>query len=262
MPSPTTHASHLRKLKKVLGAVLLVYGIFALLTPFTPGAFLALLGAEYLGIRLLFWERLKARLSQPPWPVITIVASVLVSLVTAGIFFTVLKHQRSGGLAARPAVTRPVSPPPVKPSPPAPTPGNCPPPAPTPRAPTVGCLMVGGNLVRIEYARTPAEQARGLSQRDRLDADAGMYFVFPDQDTRAFWMTDTRIPLDLIWVRDGRVIGATENVRPEPGVADDRLRRYPSPGPVDAVLEMNAGWAAARGVAAGDTVSPVFRERY
>lgn len=113
-------------------------------------------------------------------------------------------------------------------------------------------VRVGDATLRAEIARTSAEHTRGLSGRDRLADDAGMLFVFPEPAQRTFWMKDTRIPLDMVWLRGGRVIGITANVQPEPRIPDEQLRRYPSPGPVDHVLEVNAGWAERHGVTVGD----------
>jgi len=48
------------KLKKVIGVILIIYGIIALLTPFTPGSWLAFIGLELLGVDLIFWEKIKA----------------------------------------------------------------------------------------------------------------------------------------------------------------------------------------------------------
>lgn len=224
------HARHLIILKKILGSLLLAYGILALLTPFTPGAFLALLGAEYLGIRLLFWERLKARLATPTGRVATIVASVMITLFSLGVLATFLAFRQPSRQFA------PITLPPL-------------------RVELPGRMQVGEHTVRVEIARTPAQHARGLSHRDALAPDRGMLFVFPEAAPRTFWMKDTRIALDLIWIRAGKVLGVTANVRPQPGVPDDRLRRYRSPGPVDAVLEVNAGWAAAHGVRHGTPVA-------
>jgi len=116
-------------------------------------------------------------------------------------------------------------------------------------------LHVGPATVIVELARTPEEWARGLSERNSLPQEGGMLFVFPTAEPRTFWMKDTRISLDMIWVRDGKVIGITVDVPPERGVVDAVLRRYPSPGGVDHVLEVNAGWAAEHDVKIGDAVT-------
>lgn len=115
-------------------------------------------------------------------------------------------------------------------------------------------LRIGIATVRVEVARTPEEHRRGLSNRDTLLRDAGMLFEFPATERKSFWMKDTRMPLDILWIRDGRVLAVTAGARPEPGVPDFELHQYPSPGPVDRVLEVNAGWAARHGVVSGTMV--------
>ena len=76
-----------------------------------------------------------------------------------------------------------------------------------------------------------------------------MLFVFDSLGRRDFWMRGVDFPLDMIWIRDGRVRGVTPDVPPE---AISRNRLYPSPGPIDRVLEMRGGWAAARSIRTGD----------
>lgn len=122
------------------------------------------------------------------------------------------------------------------------------------RSLAVRALRVGGATVAVELAQTSAEWARGLSNRETLSPDTGLLFVFPSAASRTFWMKETLIPLDLLWIRDGRVIGVTENVQPEPGVPENQLRRYGSPEPADQVLEVPAGWSERNGVRVGDPV--------
>jgi uncharacterized membrane protein (UPF0127 family) len=118
------------------------------------------------------------------------------------------------------------------------------------RGPRVILQNAGGgeHAVAVELARTPAEQQRGLMFRERLDQDAGMLFVFPAAGPHAFWMKNTLIPLDMIFIGDdGTVVGVVE--RAEPHSLQPRsggVSRY--------VLEVNGGWAAAHGIRKGDRV--------
>lgn len=100
---------------------------------------------------------------------------------------------------------------------------------------------------RAEIARTPQEQARGLMFRESLPRLAGMLFVYPREENVAFWMRNTLIPLDMIFVDGaGRVVRVHENAIP--------LDETPIPGgaPTLAVLEINGGMAATIGIDAGD----------
>jgi uncharacterized membrane protein (UPF0127 family) len=106
----------------------------------------------------------------------------------------------------------------------------------------------GAHPVAVEVVRTDADRARGLMYRTALAEGAGMLFVFEETGEHAFWMKNTLIPLDMIFIDDsGRVTGVVE--RATPGSLEPR-----SGGPSRYVLEVNGGWAAARGVAAGDQV--------
>jgi uncharacterized membrane protein (UPF0127 family) len=103
---------------------------------------------------------------------------------------------------------------------------------------------------RVEVARTGAEQARGLMFRTAMGADEGM--LFPSDPPRAgvaFWMKNTVIPLDIIFVGvDNRILNIAANTVPYSEAP------IPSAGKVSAVLELNAGRAAALGIVAGDRV--------
>ncbi len=103
------------------------------------------------------------------------------------------------------------------------------------------------HVVQVELARTPAERSRGLMERTQLGADAGMLFLFDETSAHAFWMKNTLIPLDLIFIgEDGRVVGVV--ARAIPGDLSPRS----AGGASRYVLEVNGGWTEAHGVAAGD----------
>jgi uncharacterized protein len=103
------------------------------------------------------------------------------------------------------------------------------------------------STVDVEIARTPAEQERGLMYRRDLAADAGMIFVFPAEAEHAFWMKNTFIPLDMIFIADGgAVVGIVESA--EPMTTTPRTVHKPS----RYVLEVNGGWSAAHAVKPGD----------
>ena len=107
--------------------------------------------------------------------------------------------------------------------------------------------------VRVELARTGQEHGRGLMFREHLDADAGMLFLYPAEDIRRFWMRNTLIPLDMIFISaDRRVVGIVENAEP----LTETLRQVAEPSQY--VLEVNGGYAAAHGITAGTPVE--FRD--
>ena len=103
---------------------------------------------------------------------------------------------------------------------------------------------------KVEVARTDAEQARGLMFRESLAPDAGMIFPMDPPRPASFWMKNTVIPLDMIFVRPDGVIAriAAETV-------PYSLDPVDSGEPVAAVLEIAGGRAAQLGISEGDKVT-------
>ena len=109
--------------------------------------------------------------------------------------------------------------------------------------------------VAVELARTPEEQRRGLSGRDGLGWGEGMLFLYRDAGFQQFWMIDMRFPIDMVWIRDGRIVGIHHRVPPPAdGTPPDALPRYAPGELVDAVLEVPAGFAQASGWARDSAV--------
>ena len=128
-------------------------------------------------------------------------------------------------------------------------------PNPQPTAPaTAGPRIVFPDkfVVAVEIAADDEMRAQGLMYRDHIDAGKGMLFVFPQDDVFAFWMKNTRIPLDMIWIDSGkRIVGMRENVPP------CHVPDCPSYGPgvvARYVLEVGGGEAAKHKLKVGDTL--------
>jgi len=115
-------------------------------------------------------------------------------------------------------------------------------------------LRVGAATFTVEIADTEMKRVRGLSNRQSLSAGHGMLFIFPRPASYGFWMKDTYIPLDLVWISGARVTGVTANVPPAGTAGTSSLQTYYPPGKVDRVLEINAGAAAAAGIGTGSPV--------
>jgi uncharacterized membrane protein (UPF0127 family) len=113
------------------------------------------------------------------------------------------------------------------------------------------------HVFAVEMASTPAEQAKGLMDRRELPEGQGMLFDFHHEQPTSFWMKNTYIPLDMIFIRgDGRILRIAENTVP----LSEAL--IPSGGPVRAVLEVSGGTAKKLGIAPGDRVAhPIFSGR-
>jgi uncharacterized membrane protein (UPF0127 family) len=107
-----------------------------------------------------------------------------------------------------------------------------------------------GKHFSIEIAETESDRARGLMFRDSMLADHGMLFLFDHPAPQTFWMKNTHIPLDILYFdQNYKLVSAQQRVPPcrsEPCVV------YPSEGPAQYVLELNAGMADKLGVKPGD----------
>jgi len=108
----------------------------------------------------------------------------------------------------------------------------------------------------VELARSDEEIRRGLMFRENLDAEAGMLFFYSQCRIAHFWMKNTLIPLDMIFIEaDGRIASIAAMTEPL------SLDIHASGVPVNGVLEIGGGVAAARGIATGDYVRhPWFGE--
>jgi uncharacterized membrane protein (UPF0127 family) len=112
----------------------------------------------------------------------------------------------------------------------------------------------GVHSFSVEVVDDDAGRAKGLMFRRSLPEGTGMLFDFKTEQDVAFWMQNTYIPLDMIFIRaDGRILRIAENTEPM------STKQIPSGGPVMAVLEVIAGTARKLGIAAGDRVAhPIF----
>lgn len=108
----------------------------------------------------------------------------------------------------------------------------------------------GEHVFQVERAESFAEQEKGLMFRTSMGADEGMVFIRTPPDRAQFWMRNTVISLDLIFIgRDNRILNIAANAVPYDETP------LPSAGIAAAVLELNGGRAAQLGIAPGDTVA-------
>jgi len=116
---------------------------------------------------------------------------------------------------------------------------------------STGRVVIAGRVtVTVELARTPEQQVRGLSGRPGLKAGHGMLFVYDRPQAVGIWMKDMRFPLDIIWIRAGRIVAIEKNAPP---LAPDGPNRVYT-AIADLVLEVAAGLADRQKIRVGDSV--------
>lgn len=114
-------------------------------------------------------------------------------------------------------------------------------------------LKVGTTLISVEIADTTPKRSQGLSGRESLPSGSGMLFVFDSPRKYQFWMKGMRFPLDMIFIRNGKVVDILENVpNPVLGTADKNLPVYQPTTEIDMVLEVNSGFVKQSDTRIGD----------
>lgn len=111
-------------------------------------------------------------------------------------------------------------------------------------------VELAGERYYVEVADDPDERARGLMFRDRLEPGRGMLFIHEREEPLAYWMKNTKIPLDILYFDAQLRLVAQQRAVP-PCTLGDRCPSYPSQAPARYVLELNAGEAARLGLANG-----------
>jgi uncharacterized protein len=118
-------------------------------------------------------------------------------------------------------------------------------------------ITIGRERLNLEVVASPQAQVKGLSGRESLPWNYGMLFDFRNSASKrpSFWMKEMRFDLDIIWIKDGGIIGITTDIpAPNPNTPLIELPRYTPPSAIDYALEVNAGWSDAHGIEIGDMV--------
>jgi uncharacterized membrane protein (UPF0127 family) len=114
-----------------------------------------------------------------------------------------------------------------------------------------GTLVIAGRVTLIvELARTLEEQIRGLSGRSDLKPGRGMLFVYDRPHPVSIWMKDMLFPLDIIWIRGGRIVAIEKRALPLTPVGPERVYTATA----DLVLEVPAGFTDRQKIRVGDSV--------
>lgn len=108
--------------------------------------------------------------------------------------------------------------------------------------------------ISLEVADTPEKRQQGLMNRKSLRKDHGMLFVWKNEATRYFWMKNTLIPLDMIFISSNGTVLNVKTAYPEPNTPDSELKRYGSNGEAMYVIEVNSGFAENNSIKKGSKV--------
>jgi uncharacterized membrane protein (UPF0127 family) len=113
-------------------------------------------------------------------------------------------------------------------------------------------VLPSGAVYRLEIARTPEEQAQGLMFRESLPDRTGMIFLFDDKGVHRFWMKNTMIPLDMVWMdAEGKVLFISADTPP---CRADPCPTYGPDSPAASVLEIAGGRAAKEKIVVGSVL--------
>jgi len=116
-------------------------------------------------------------------------------------------------------------------------------------------VVIKNTTIYVEVAKTETQRAKGLMFRKHLDSDKGMLFVFPKEARHAFWMVNTKIPLDIIWLDSSKKIIYLSKNTPsctQTGRLQSLCKIYRPDSKAKYVLEVNAGFADNYNIAVGD----------
>ncbi len=123
--------------------------------------------------------------------------------------------------------------------------------------PITAQAQMGGQMIQLEVAQTPDQQEIGLMNRTAIAADRGMLFPFNPPRPVQFWMKNTIIALDMVFLRQGKVIAIADNVPP---CQADPCAVYGPRAPIDQVIEIRGGRAQEIGLKVGDRVNVESRQ--
>lgn len=115
------------------------------------------------------------------------------------------------------------------------------------------------HVFRVRVADTPEKQVKGLSGTASLADDEGMYFPLDSTTSHSFWMKDMIMPIDIIWIKQGAVVGIEHEAPVPPANASDNdIAIYPQPvEAIDGVLEIQSGRSKELGIEVGSRVDPL-----
>jgi uncharacterized membrane protein (UPF0127 family) len=118
--------------------------------------------------------------------------------------------------------------------------------------PKTKSVKINKTIIKAELAKNYLAQMKGLSGRQNLPENQGMFFLYQESAQRSFWMKNMLIPLDFIWINNKKVVHITKNVKLPQG--NQSPQSISSKYEVDAVLEVGAGFCDKYEVKINDLV--------
>jgi len=125
-----------------------------------------------------------------------------------------------------------------------------------PPLPTGKIILAERVSVTVELARSPAEKGRGLSGRADLKSGHGMLFVYDRPQPVGIWMKDMRFPLDIVWIRGGRIVQIEKDAPPLDAAGPEKVYTASA----DLVLEVPAGFTTRQRIRVGDSARMVLAQ--
>jgi uncharacterized protein len=118
-----------------------------------------------------------------------------------------------------------------------------------------GEILIGDHKFKVAVADSEAEKVRGLIGCQKLPKNKGMLFTYNSLQNTIFWMRGMSIPVDIVWIANGIVVGVEKNVQPiSEEISESTVVRYESPEPIDFVFEIKAGMAEQLDIVKGAAV--------
>lgn len=112
-------------------------------------------------------------------------------------------------------------------------------------------VLIKNKKIILEIADTESKRAQGLMYRDNLKKDFGMIFIFEQPQRVNFWMKNVKIPLDIIFIRNDKVINIYNSANP---CQSDYCEIYPSENIIDYTIELNSGFCDANNIKIGEKI--------
>jgi len=111
-------------------------------------------------------------------------------------------------------------------------------------------VCVNNHCFSVELSETQKQRSQGLMYKESLDQDKGMLFIFDQEKKHSFWMKNTLIPLDIIWInKDKEVVDIKKNVQP---CVQEECKIFKPSNKAKYVLELNAGQSDKTNIKIGD----------